>query len=263
MTRVAWAFVRRDWLTALSYRLPFVLDVFSLVVNLTLFFYIGRLVAPDAFRVEGGYFAFAAVGISFIHVFEASLATLAMRIRDEQSTGTLEVLITMPLRPASLVVGLTAYEMLRATGMAIVTLLIAVVLFDVNLDLSAATPLALLVVLPAAVVLFGAIGVVVAGFTVVFKQAMGILAAVTVTISLFSGVYFPVGVLPEPLETIAGLLPLTWALDVLRAALLGGNVDELRCGLLVVSALVAAPLSMVIFEKALDRARRDGSLTQY
>jgi ABC-2 type transport system permease protein len=261
--RVAWSFVRRDWLTAISYRLPFAMDLISLVINLALFFYIGRLVAPGAFAVEGGYFAFAAVGISFIHVFEASLVSLALRIRDEQSTGTLEVLMTMPIGAPALVTGLAAYEMLRAAGMAVVTLLVAVIAFGVDLDLQAATPLTLLVVLPAAVLLFGAIGVAVAGFTVVFKQAMGALAAVTVTISLLSGVYFPTRVLPEPLETLAEALPLTWALDVLRAGLLGGHVSLGKCAALVATAVLAAPMGMWVFGKAMDRARRDGSLTQY
>lgn len=56
---------------------------------------------------------------------------------------------------------------------------------------------------------------------------------------------------------------MTWALDVLRAALLEGNVELGRLMLLIGSAIVALPGSVALFRLAVDRVRHTGTLGQY
>jgi hypothetical protein len=50
---------------------------------------------------------------------------------------------------------------------------------------------------------------------------------------------------------------------VLRAALLAGHFELGRLGLLIAFDVVALPCSLVVFNVALRRARRTGSLAQY
>ncbi len=90
-----------------------------------------------------------------------------------------------------------------------------------------------------------------------------LLGLITTGLALLAGVYFPTEVLPGPLEVIAEALPFTWGIDVLRAALLQGEVAGARLGLLVGFAVVSLPLSLWLFGLSIDRARRQGSLTQF
>jgi ABC-type polysaccharide/polyol phosphate export permease len=103
----------------------------------------------------------------------------------------------------------------------------------------------------------------VAALTVIFKRATALVAAVLTVLSLLSGVYFPIEVLPEALQALSEAIPFTWALDVLRASLLGGEVDELQLVGLLAAAAVSLPVALFIFRASVDRARRLGSLADY
>jgi ABC-2 type transport system permease protein len=75
---------------------------------------------------------------------------------------------------------------------------------------------------------------------------------------------FPVNILPDWMQVVAHFNPVTYALDAMRAALLGGvNVVGLWRPLtvLLLSALVLLPSSMAVFAWALRRTKITGTLT--
>ncbi|HEX4908607.1 MAG TPA: ABC transporter permease [Actinomycetes bacterium] len=262
------AFVRRDWAIARSYRLNLVLEVGSIAFTLGMFFFLGRLVdGAGAGRMDQalahGYFAFAAVGQAVLRVVQVGTSSIASRLRTEQTTGTLETLLTSAA-PTSLVILATgAFDLLFAVASGVVTLALAALL-GMHLGATPASATAVLLVgLPAMVALFAALGVAVAAFVMVFKQGAALVGLTTSVLALLCGVFFPVGTLPRPLGSIAELLPLTWVLDVLRAGLLDGRVDWAHLGLLLGSAALLLPASLLLFQAATRVARRRGTLAQY
>jgi ABC-2 type transport system permease protein len=261
------AFIRRDWRINISYRASFVLELAALMFSLALFFYLGHLVDNQAFNqsqdLSGGYFAFAAVGMALVRMIQISRSAFSLKLREEQTTGTFEVLMATPNRPALMVMGIAAYDLLRATFSAIVVILAAVVVFGISLDTSPGSLALVAIAFVGCIGLFASVGVAVAAFTVVFKRSTALLGLVVAGVSLLGGAYFPLSVLPEPLEAIAKALPFTWALDVVRAGLLGGNIDELQLVGLFASAAVLMPIALALFGAALRRARLTGSVGQY
>jgi ABC-2 type transport system permease protein len=261
------AFLRRDWRINISYRASFALELATMLFSLALFFYLGHLVNNPAFAasqdLSGGYFAFAAVGMALVRMIQISLTAFSLKLREEQTTGTFEVLMATPNRPALVVLASAAYDLIRATLSAVVVIVAAVVIFGVTLDTSPGSLAVVAVALVGCIALFASLGVAVAAFTVVFKRSTALLGLVVAGVSLLGGAYFPLSVLPEPLESIAKILPFTWALDVVRAALLGGTVDPLQLAGLFVAAAVFLPIALALFAAALKRARRTGTLGQY
>ena len=82
--------------------------------------------------------------------------------------------------------------------------------------------------------------------------------------SVAGGMLFPITILPDWLQVIARLNPITYALDGTRAALLDGAsliVIWRPLLVLIVSALVLLPLSMGTFAWALRRTKINGTLT--
>lgn len=260
------AFVLRDWRTARSYRLQFVLDLAGIPLTLALFFFLSRLVDKSGLPVDAdlrkGYFAFAAVGIAVLRMAQTALSSFAVKLRTEQTTGTFEALLSTPVSSSVVVLGSASFEMMRATLSGVVTLLVAV-LFGVRFDVGLGSVVGLALGLPALLATFAAIGVVVAAVAVVFKQVNALLALVTTGLALLAGVYFPIEVLPGPLRALADALPFTWGVDVLRAALLRGELAAGRLGLLVGFAVVALPPALWLFRASVDHARRGGTLTQF
>ena len=260
------AFLLRDWRIARSYRLQLVLDVAALPLSLALFFFLSRLVdpgrLPNDVDLAQGYFSYAAVGLVVLRMAHTSLTSFATKLRTEQTTGTFETLLAEPISPAVVVLGTASFELLRAVATGSATLLVAV-LFGLRLDVGTGTIAGLLVGLPSLLATFAAVGVVLAAFAVVVKQVTALLGLATAALGVLAGAYFPIELLPGPLRVVADLLPFTWGIDVLRAALLRGDLAPERLALLVGFSVVALPLSLWVFGRALDLARRAGSLGQF
>jgi ABC-2 type transport system permease protein len=267
IANVVAACVRRDLTIARTYRLAFTLEAIAVIAGLAIFAGIGHVVEDSRIAretgVPGGYFAFASVGIAVSGVLNVCCSAFARRIREDQTTGAFEAMLSMPTSPKLLVVAGAAYELARALVLALLTLLVAVLLFGVDLRLHGSSALALLVALPALMVALAAVGIAVASVGVVFKDPGPVVALATAGVALLSGAYFPIAVLPEPLDAIAKVVPFTWGLDALRGGLLGGHVAAWKCFGLVGVAIVALPCSLWLFERAIDAARRRGSLGQY
>jgi ABC-2 type transport system permease protein len=215
---------------------------------------------PD---LERGYFAFVLIGIALLQIGQTGLTSFAQKLRQEQTTGTFEALMAVPTRPSLLILSSAAYDLLRATALGIVMIVLGLVIFDLRLEESASSYLLALVALAGSIAVFAALGVAVAAFTVVFKQSAALLGAVVGVLALLGGVWYPVSVLPTPVRTIARLVPFTWALDALRASLLRGDADVRDLLLLLAAALAGVPLALLLFSFALRRARQAGSLAQY
>lgn len=260
------AFVRRDWSIARSYRLQFVLDLCIVPLALALFYFLSELVEPSRLPADAdlgkGYFSYAAVGLVVLRMVQTALTSFAMKLRTEQTSGTFETLLSSPVSPSAVVLGSASFELLRALIGGVVTLLVAS-LFGLRLELGVGSIVGLVVGLPALVVTFAAVGVLVASFAVVVKQVTALIGLVTAALGLLAGAYFPIDLLPGPLRLVADLLPFTWGVDVLRAALLRGDLATGRLVALVGFAAASLPLSLWLFRLSVDRARRGGTLTQF
>jgi ABC-2 type transport system permease protein len=267
LLRLGAAFLRRDAAVAVSYRLPFLLGIASIVSILALFFYLGRLVDPSVIEsragFDQGYFAYAALGLALLQIVQVGLVSFALKLRQEQTTGTFEALMSTPAPPYAVVLCSVAWDILRAALSGLFLVAVAVALFGLDLHTDTEALLVAGVALLGCLVLFGAIGIAVAAFAVAFKHVTALLSMVVTGLALLGGVYFPIDLLPDPLQTLGDILPFTWGLDVIRSALLSGDVDGTRLAGLLGSAVVTLPLALAVFKVALRRARREGTLAQY
>lgn len=265
--RIAFAaFLLRDWRIARSYRVQFALDVAVAPLALALFFFLNRVVdparLPDDADLAQGYFSYAAVGVVVLRMVQTALTSFATKLSTEQTTGTFETLLAEPISPSMVVLGTASFELLRALATGAATLLIAAVL-GLRFDIGVGSIVGLVVGLPALVATFAAVGVALGAFAVLVKQVTALLGLATAALGLLAGAYFPIELLPVPLRIVADLLPFTWGIDVLRAALLRGELAADRLALLVGFGAVALPLSLWLFGRSLDRARRAGTLGQF
>jgi len=259
------ASIRRDWTIARSYRLPFALGLFQSLVSLAFVDFLGRLVGPHPGREQlpGGYFAFAVLGTVLLATFGVTLTSFAQRLRAEQTSGTLEVLLTMPAPARVAVLASGSYQLLASAVAAAGTVGLAVGLFGLRFHVTVQSALAAVAGTGAALVVFAATGLALAAFVVVFKRGETLTSMASSALMVLGGVYYPVSVLPAPLRHVASVVPFTWALDVVRASLLAGRVPLGQLAVLAVAGALALPGAMWLLGRAVDRARRTGTLGQY
>ncbi|MCP3919698.1 MAG: ABC transporter permease [bacterium] len=264
---VALAFVRKDFLEETSYRLQFAIN--GLVVALQLVFlfllsdFVGAVVEERA-DFRGRYFDFVVMGICAVTFLNTALAVLNRRIRRAQTVGTLEALLSTRTPLAVIVASLPAYSLLTAALTSATYLALGWLFFDLPLQASGVAAAA--VILSLMVVAFGCVGMITAGLTIAFKRADFVERAFSLSSVFLGGVWFPVDSWPEWVQWGARLLPITPALQGLRATLLGGAglsevTDQLQhLGLFIA---VMLPVGALVFRWTLRRAMHDGTLTQY
>lgn len=267
MLRLLWAFLERDFVEETSYRLSFFMSLFSVIFGAFTFYFLAQLVdartIPALAEYNTDYFSFVLIGIAFNGYFTVGLNSFSRGLRQAQNTGTLEAMIMTPAPLPGIVVGSAVWGYAYATLRVFVYLLLGVLL---GVRFTHANVVGGLVGLALSIMAFASLGIMAAGIITVIKRGDPVTAILTQLATLLGGIYFPITVLPGWLQTISRLLPVTYAVDVMRLALLkGAGWAELRPNLLTLAGfcVVLFPLSLLIFRLAVERARLEGTLTHY
>jgi ABC-2 type transport system permease protein len=262
------AFLRRDLLISWSYRLPFITDWFSLILQTLIFVFVGRLIPPDALPVYDGrrveYLEFVAVGITLSSFLAVGLTRLMTAIRQEQVQGTLESLVLTPTAWTTLQLGSAVYDVLYVPIRTVVFLSLTVLFFGASYTTSG-VPAAIVVLLAFIPFVWG-LGILSAAATLTFRRGSGGVGFFVTIATLGSGAYFPLYVLPEWVQTLAAYNPMAIAVTAMRDALLGGARladvadDVLK---LIPMSLATLAVGAAAFRAALARERRQGTLGLY
>lgn len=262
--RILRALLVRDYLLSRSYRAILILDLLFGMLNLVIYYFISETFGePGGARFGGApsYFAFAAVGAALATVVQAASTRVATRIREEQLTGTLELLVAQPITPAEICIGLVGFQFLFAIVRTTVYLLAAWLLL--NVDLSHADWIGFTLVLFATALALAGIGMILAAGVLVLKRAELLVGAVTLVLAILGGAYFPVSVLPGWLEPLSTVVPSRFAFDGARSALFGGAGWGSDVLVLVVFGAIGVPVAVFVFRVALAFTKRRGSLATY
>lgn len=265
---VAKAFLKRDFLEEWSYRLSFYLRLISIFFSVSMFYFLSRLfgpsVNPHLAPYGADYFSFVLLGIAFSRYFDVGLATFSDSLREAQTTGTLEAMFTSPTRLSLIIISSSLWSYVFASLQVMVYLGLGQALFQAHLGRFSIT--ALLVIIALTLVCFSSLGIIAASFIMVYKRGDPLLWLFTTLSGLLSGVYYPVGILPGLLQTLAYVLPTTYVMEAVRLCFLqGASIWGMKRELTVLAlfCLTLMPLSLLAFRLAVRRAKVDGSLTHY
>jgi len=265
---VAAAFLKRDLSQALSYRLSFLLQLLGIFFSVAIFYFLSQLfgsaLVPQLDKYGGDYFSFVLVGIAFMGYTGLSMSTFAQSIRQGQMMGTLEIMLLSPTRLSAILLSSSLWSYLLTTLRVVVYILVGALVF--GFSLSQANLVTALVVMILSIASFSGIGILSAALVLLVKKGDPVAWLFGGVSSLLAGVFYPISVLPDWLEPLSRLLPLTYALDAMRLAMLQGySIYDLRFDILVLLGftVVLTPLAFLVFRKALKRAKMEGSLIQY
>jgi ABC-2 type transport system permease protein len=258
------ALTRRDVQVYVSYRFMMTLDLWIGVLDVIVYYFIsetfeGATTAPlgDA----PSYFAFALVGIAVTVVIQATSLGIGNKVREEQLTGTLEALVAQPLTSTEMAVGLCGLPFAISTVRVAVYIVIGALAF--GLDLSNTDWVGFVAMLLAIAIAMSAIGIATAAVVLVIQRGNTIAGLVIFAMSVISGAFFPVSVLPDWLEAIGEVMPTRFAFDGFRSALFEGSGWEDDFLMLTAFSAVSLPLAAWLFDRGLLTARRWGRLAQY
>jgi ABC-2 type transport system permease protein len=172
---------------------------------------------------------------------------VSMTINGERDFRTLPYLIASPAPRAPLFLGRSLVHILDGLLSTIMALILGSLLFRVDLTL-ANLPLVALCILLLSITSCG-LGLILGSLSLRTREAWTITSMVAMAFYIFSGVNFPVSVLPQSLQLISYSLPLTRGIQAARLAMDGANwstISSLFLGELWVG-LIYAGIGYFIF----------------
>jgi ABC-2 type transport system permease protein len=262
--RIVLAVAKKDFRTALSYRVGFISAIVASFWSLIAFRFISKLVNTGEFAGNGvAYFRYAVVGLLFASILEPAAIGTSASARGEQVQGTLEYMASQPVRRIYLGLSWSAYGLLQSMVLAVIVLLLTI---PIGFSVTNVNVPVVVAVVVLSILIFAAVGNAGAALVIVVQQGSVIVAGALSIIGVVSGALFPVSELPSWLQAVSRLSPLTYALDALRSATLANQpptsyTEDLL--VLVGFALVSLPVSAWVLERAFRVAQQRGTLSTF
>ena len=282
-----WAFGLREYRLWQSYRVNQVLWVTNILVTTLLFFLLGQTIAGQAAFLLGpaygtNYMSFVVIGVTINIFIITNLSDPFTRIQRSYFNGTMDLYLLSPMSIYTPLLGLMARSVLDDYPRLFFTSGFGMLLFGATFNF-ALWPLAFLFTVLFLAAGFG-LGMLSASSFYLLDIKKGtepiqfVIQALLAT--LLAGTYYPVTVLPRPLQWIACLIPHTYANDALRRLLDPGArasvavlpIQQVFPGVspvlidgaaLVLFTVILVPLGVLAYGRGIERARRNGTLTRW
>jgi ABC-2 type transport system permease protein len=174
----------------------------------------------------------------------------AIVITFEQRIGALERLLLAPVRLPALLAGKLLGGMAFGLTVTLVVLIIVLAVFGV----SGVNWLLLILALLLSAAAFSALGAFVSVAVKEIFEAQTLANFIRFPMMFLGGVFVPVNSLPPGLQIVARVLPLTYSVEALRAALSGGLPVQATLDLAVLAAFAVAlfALAVCVLARRLD-----------
>jgi len=251
-----WAFGLREYRIWQSYRVNQVLWMTNILVTTLLFFLLGKTIAGQAASLLGpaygtNYMSFVVIGVTVNVFINTNLSDPYIRIQRSYFNGTMDLFLLSPMSIYTPLLGLMTKSILDDYPR---------LYFTFGFGMLSASSFYLLDIKKGT-----------EPIQFVIQQLLA---------TLLAGTYYPVTVLPKPLQWLACLIPHTYANDALRRLLDPGaqaSVPVLPIqqafpgvspvlidgGALVLFTVILLPLGILAYGWGIERARRNGTLTRW
>lgn len=275
--------VRRSFLTAtwLGWKIesnwtdPFLFAVYSIIKPLAgaaIIVVMYSVVAKGDFNTP--YFAYIYFGNAFFQYVSAVITGVSWSIVDDREHyKTLKYLYVAPIRFPFYLLGRGIARIVTGTFAVVITILGGVLFLHVPFSFANVDWLLFAVSFILGIIVLVYMGLVLAGVTLMLARHSDLVGDVVASsMFLFSGAIFPLSFLPALIRPIGYALPVTYWLELLRRALIGGNVESLSSfamlsnvqllGILTGFTVLFGIFSNRIFQACELRARERGLIDQ-
>jgi len=182
-------------------------------------------------------------------VFQGATMGLGRAIAGERKDGSLTRVFLTPTSNTTIIFGTQLFYLLLEIVRSSMIIVAAIILFGVTVS---GNPFDIVVII--AVFAMGAtgVGMVLSVLTHSQEQYMAVGMLVSMPVMFLSGVFFPIQTMPEVLQALAQMLPMTYAADALRGVMVKGfTLAQVMPDMIILLAfaLFMLALSIVMFKR--------------
>jgi len=220
--------VKKDFLIDFSYKISFFSQFFGMFFTAISFFFISEIFVDsrsshlEQFNYD--YFIFATIGVAILDIVVTIMRALTTSLREAQSFGYIEIFFISRVSAVYVFLCSTIYPFIKSIIKFTVYMFFLQVIGGHDfLLVSIFKSFLILVVM---IIPFIALSFLAISFVLYFKQADPINSLINLLVSIFSGILYPVSVLPIFMQDISYLIPLTSQLNSVRNVLINNSIDN-------------------------------------
>lgn len=261
MRRVRWGLIRRQMFVQLLVATvnPWTLVLF--VIQPAVFVAVGMLLARSAGNPMPDL-VYAVIGGGIMGMWSGLVFTSTFDITNDRYNGTLEMIVGSPTSLATVEAIRTLTNVLA--GLVSLGLAFAAAMAAFGYSLRGVNALELVISLLLLLFSLWSIGVFLANFLAWSRINRSFVDYLEMPIAFLCGFMYPIRVLPDWLQAVAGAVPVRWALEAMNASLLGQHDLGFlagRWGMSLALCIACILVTRWLQGRVEDAIRLDGSLT--
>jgi len=204
--------------------------------------------------------AYIAIGNSIMTLSWNTVFSVINITSHDKWDGTLPLVLATPAYRLPLFIGRAMLHVFDGMLSVAIAFFFAVFLFGVNFGNT--DVLALLVVVFLTAITMAGFGLLIGGFSFHFRNPLVFANIFTFVLLIFCGVNFPIQALPQPLQYISYIFPLTYGVDAGRKAIDGAGLIEIAPLLaqMLLVGFISILLGYFFFRLFEQKARKTGQL---
>lgn len=228
--------------------------------------FVGGLQSASFAQITGSgeYVPFIVIGAVLNSYVNTLLYGMGENIRREAYQGTLDYVLAAPCNKAYVLIGKALSESVSSTIFAASQLTISVLLFGMNITLGVMAPVFFIIIL----LMLGLYGMslILAAFSLMYKQSYDLSQTIGYVFYIFAPVRYPVESLPTWAQIFGKLIPLTYALIIVRSfMLLGTNFSTvyLEVLALLIIDIVLLLAGFYLFSWMEEKTKKSGTISHH
>ena len=265
---VFFASLRRDIKNYSSYKFSFIGEIFSNFILVLMLFFVSKIFDGNQTEYlrnyDNNYFIFLLTGSAIILFLSRVLSSATFFVANAQSLGFFETLVNSKSNLLTIIIGSLLFPIFQSFVRVLIIFIFA--LYFKNNSLYWYDFFDLFVVLFISIPSIIGISLMIVSAMIIYKKANFLNAIFLTSCLVFSGIIYPVSVLPDNLHFISTLLPSTYAVELVRSVLIyETEILHNQSSLLGLffTSIVYLPIGIILMNLGLKKAKKDGSLSHF
>ena len=228
--------------------------------------FVGGLESASFAQITGTsqFVPFNVIGAVLNSYVNTLLYGIGENIRKESYQGTLDYVLVAPCNQIYVLIGKAISESLSSTIFAISQLSISVLLFGMKITFGVMLPVFFIIIL----LILGLYGMalILAAFSLMYKQSYDLSETIGYIFYIFAPVRYPIESLPSWAQILGKLIPLTYALIIVRSLmLLGTDLSKIYSEviLFLIIDVILLVAGFYIFSWMEKKTRKSGTISHH
>jgi len=228
--------------------------------------FVGGLESANFAQITGTgeYIPFIIIGAVLNSYVNTLLYGIGENIRKEAYQGTLDYVLVAPCNQVYVLIGKALGESLSSTIFAVSQLTLSALLFGMNITLGVMLPVFFTIIL----LILGLYGMalILTAFSLMYKQSYDLSETIGYIFYIFAPVRYPIESLPNWAQILGKLIPLTYALIIVRSLmLLGSDLSTIYSDviLFLVIDVILLVMGFYLFNWMEKKTRKSGTISHY